>query len=356
MLMIFTVGILPFFGLKRLLVLTGNSPQLIQKSLDMIFYAFPGMGIRLVSDCAKPFFQNQSEKLLNEFGKVYCLYFLLTAFPLTWLLVKVLDFRVGAFGAVIAVYELGGLFICIYFYLRKSKRETRDCSVSVTQDIGHSLKMTLMNFISEWPMYFIWDILNFIVAMTHDPLVLAAYSLMCNTSMSATTCSAGIIIQIRAVVNQVLGNGQPGLAKSMFKRFQWVGLMLSFLFVLVFGLLMYGQTYFHLYENIEMQKLMEKSNLLFVLRSTLTCVFYNLFSNGLRTIEQQKVLMMITFLTLPTSPLATYLSGVYFGYGINGICLVHLFLYNASTMMMRIYVLEYDWSKVNSFEIEKSEI
>ena len=316
----------------------------------MIFCAFPGMMVRLINDCVKPFFQNQSEELLNEFGRVYFTYFVVVAFPLCWVVVSVLDFGVGCFGLAILIYESGGLVICFYFYLYKAKKETKDASLPLLKNYGFFLKKSFLNFLADWPLYIVWDILNFIVAFTHSTEVLAGFSLLCNTAMTATMLSAGIIIQIRAVVNQVLGTGKHKTAKQIFSRFQWVSLCLSLFLICLLYLIMYLQSALSLYDNSEMLKLMKKSNFLFCLRTCGSCVFYSLYANGMRLTEQQPQLLLLSYLTMPAIPISTFLGSVYFKGEINGICVGHICVYVPFSMVMRSFVMEFDWGSIGALE------
>jgi Na+-driven multidrug efflux pump len=83
-----TFGILPYFGLRPILAKFGNSESLIQKSCKMILCCYPGMGIRLINDCIKPFLQSQGQELLKEYGWFYFRYFALISFPLNYVVIK----------------------------------------------------------------------------------------------------------------------------------------------------------------------------------------------------------------------------------------------------------------------------
>ena len=71
----FSIGILPYFWMRNLLRIFGNRESLIEKACKMVAWSFPGMGLRLVNDCMKPFLQNQSQELLRDYGWAYEYYY-----------------------------------------------------------------------------------------------------------------------------------------------------------------------------------------------------------------------------------------------------------------------------------------
>jgi hypothetical protein len=107
-----------------------------------------------------------------------------------------------------------------------------------------------------------------------------------------------------------------------------------------------------MYENEEMQLLMEKSNLILALRATSSASFYSLYANGLRVIERQQVFLWMNLGTMPYLVITTYLSAVYFNSGMIGLCIAQFAILGSFSMILRPMVMLYDWGLIEQGEKE----
>lgn len=172
----FLFTIQPFWFLSWLLTNLFQVPEpMMEDTIQMIYWTLPSIFVRVLADNLKTFLLNLG--FLKKTGWVMgfnLIPFSIVAYLLLWVL------NLGSFGVGLSMlfYELSSI-VTLYWriYSIDVEDQYKDTSVPISEGFGRYFGQTVKIVFSEFPSFFLWASVQFILGLSEDVEELTAYSL-----------------------------------------------------------------------------------------------------------------------------------------------------------------------------------
>lgn len=172
----FLFTIQPFWFLSWLLTNLFQVPEpMMEDTIQMIYWTLPSIFVRVLADNLKTFLLNLG--FLKKTGWVMgfnLIPFSIVAYLLLWVL------NLGSFGVGLSMlfYELSSI-VTLYWriYSIDVEDQYKDTSVPIREGFGRYFGQTVKIVFSEFPSFFLWASVQFILGLSEDVEELTAYSL-----------------------------------------------------------------------------------------------------------------------------------------------------------------------------------
>lgn len=342
----FTLGIYIALNIPQLSKILGLNLEenILNMSQNGYFWLLPGFALKILNENLKVFLQNEGKESSLILG--YWLLFLLI-FMIPFIIVVVFFFRIEeqAFGIVIIFYEMMVLLVLIFLIKKYSTiKPDMEGLKNFYKKFGFFFKITLQNFLSLSPVYFLGNISILYLGVMDLEIDLAVHSALIAISNGIWAFSFGYVNVSRTSINHFIGMGDIEMAKEEFMKYEIIGFIIGILIFIFQALTHFLLIHYEIYENTEFRAKMIQCYLPY---SFYWAVNYNIqfYDSILRTLGT-RVVFFCTNMLFVCEVFVIYFFAVYFEKGVGAIGGCLCWMSFVKSLVVRGVIKRADWDVV----------